>query len=88
MGPPEREGMMEKWHFDGNPLEFLWMVKWAILMRELYKEKHPDTLDILLDTKKAEDALDQRGITDQAMTLEMLENALQLIAVFGGKSNE
>ena len=73
---------MKEWHFDGNPLEFLWMVRWAILLRELYKEKHPDPLDILLDTKKAESALIQHGITEKAITLEMLDNGFQLIAMF------
>ena len=26
-----------EWTFDGNPLEFQWLVRWVVLMRELYR---------------------------------------------------
>ena len=67
-----------EWQFDGNPLEFQWLVRWSVLMRELYKENNPDPLDILLDTAKAESALEERGITERAITMEMIRNGLEL----------
>ena len=67
-----------EWHFDGNPLQFQWLVRWGVLLRVLYQEKHSDPLSILLDTEKAEAALKERGITERAITMEMIRNGLEL----------
>ena len=51
---------------------------WFIPSWVLYQEKHSDPLSILLDTEKAEAALKERGITERAITMEMIRNGLEL----------
>lgn len=74
------------WHFDGNPLEFQWLVRWGMLLRVLYQEKHSDPLSILLDTQKAEAAMEERGITERAITMEMIRNGLELAVSYSNVS--
>ena len=72
------------WHFDGNPLEFQWLVRWAVLMRELYRTRHSDPLAVLVDTEKAEKAMEEMGITERAITVEMIQNGFELAMAFAG----
>lgn len=75
-----------EWTFDGNPLEFQWLVRWAVLMRELYRSSSSFTdntpLNVLLDTEKAERAMEERGITERAITAAMLSNGFELAVAF------
>lgn len=75
-----------EWTFDGNPLEFQWLIRWVVLMRELYRSSGSFTdntpLDVLLDTAKAERAMEERGITERAITAAMLSNGFELAVAF------
>ena len=70
------------WEFDSDPILFQWYVRMAMLLRELYNEKETDPFPILLDRKKAEAAMQQRGITERAVTMEMIRNGLELAMRF------
>jgi len=75
-----------EWTFDGNPLEFQWLVRWVVLMRELYRSSYSFTdntpLDVLLDTEKSERAMEERGITERAITAALLSNGFELAMAF------
>ena len=75
-----------EWTFDGNPLEFQWLVRWVVLMRELYRSSCSFTdntpLDVLLDTEKSERAMEERGITERAITAALLSNGFELAVAF------
>lgn len=63
---------MEKWHWDGSIWDFAEVVQWALVFRQLSKDKPAGWSKMVSDPKMMEQKAEEYGITLRAVTDEML----------------
>ena len=63
---------MEKWHWDGSIWDFAEVVQWALVFRQLSKDKPAGWSKMVSDPKMMDQKAEEYGITLRAVTDEML----------------
>ena len=63
---------MEKWHWDGSIWDFAEVVQWALVFRQLSKDKPAGWSKMVSDPKMMEQKANEYGMTLRAVTDEML----------------
>lgn len=63
---------MEEWRWDGSIWDFAEVVQWALVLRQLSKDKPAGWTNMVSEPKMIEQKADEYGITLRAVTSEML----------------
>jgi len=63
---------MEEWHWDGSIWDFAEVVQWALVFRQLSKDKPAGWSKMVSDPKMMEQKANEYGMTLRAVTDEML----------------
>lgn len=63
---------MEEYKFDGNAYEFLGIMKWSLVARQMQKENRKDRFDVLTNPDKVEEAAEEYGMDDYALIKELI----------------
>ena len=63
---------MKEWHWDGTIWDFAEVVQWALVFRQLSKNKPARWSQMISDPKMIEERAEEYGMTFRAITDEML----------------
>ena len=61
-----------EYKFDGSAYEFLGIMRWSLIAREMQKEHRKDRFDVLKDSTKLEEIADEYGMDDYALIKELI----------------
>ena len=64
--------MEEKWRYDGKVWDFIDMIKWCIVARELAEENADNLIDVLKSPEKVKQKACALGLSDRAVAEEIL----------------
>ena len=63
---------MEEYKFDGSAYEFLGIMRWSLIAREMQKEHRKDRFDVLKDSTRLEEIADEYGMDDYDLIKELI----------------
>ncbi len=63
---------MEEYKFDGDAYEFLGIMKWSLVARQMQKEKRKGRFDILTDSVKVEEVAEEYGMDEFVLIKELI----------------
>lgn len=63
---------MEEYKFDGNAYDFLWLMKWSLVARQMLKENRKGHFSILTDSEKVQEAAEEYGMDDFVLINELI----------------
>ena len=69
---------MEEWRWNGSIWDFAEVVQWALVFRQLSKDKPAGWIDMVSDPKMIEQKANEYGMTLRAVSNEMLRIAESL----------
>lgn len=63
---------MEEYKFDGNAYEFLGIMRWSLVARQMLKEHRKDCSDVLRDSDKVGKVADEYGMDGYVLIKELI----------------
>lgn len=63
---------MEEYKFDGSACEFLGIMRWSLVARQMQKEHRKDCSDVLKDSAKEGEVADEYGMDEYVLIKELI----------------
>lgn len=63
---------MEEYKFDGSAYEFLGIMKWSLVARQMQKDHRKDCSDVLKDSVKVGEVADEYGMDEYVLIKELI----------------
>ena len=63
---------MEEYKFDGSAYEFLGIMKWSLVARQMQKDHRKDCSDVLKDSAKVGEVADEYGMDGYVLIKELI----------------
>lgn len=63
---------MEEYKFDGSAYEFLGIIRWSLVAREMQKDHRKDCFDVLRDSDKVGEVADEYGMDGYVLIKELI----------------
>lgn len=63
---------MEEYKFDGSAYEFLGIMRWSLVARQMLKEHRKDCSDVLRDSDKVGKVADEYGMDGYVLIKELI----------------
>lgn len=63
---------MEEYKFDGSAYEFLGIMRWSLVARQMLKEHRKDCSDVLRDSDKVGEVADEYGMDGYVLIKELI----------------
>lgn len=63
---------MEEYKFDGSAYEFLGIMKWSLVARQMQKDHRKDCSDVLKDSAKVGEVADEYGMDEYVLIKELI----------------
>lgn len=63
---------MEEYKFDGSAYEFLGIMRWSLVARQMLKDHRKDCSDVLKDSDKMGEVADEYGMDEYVLIKELI----------------
>lgn len=63
---------MEEYKFDGSAYEFLGIMRWSLVARQMLKDHRKDCSDVLKDSDKVGEVADEYGMDGYVLIKELI----------------
>lgn len=63
---------MEEYKFDGSAYEFLGIMRWSLVARQMLKDHRKDCSDVLRDSDKVGEVADEYGMDGYVLIKELI----------------